>query len=310
MTASEYIPVLAIANRKGGVGKTTVCRNVAEYFAQTAGKRVLLIDLDNQCNLTQLLIKTEPVGDGVRPLPLPDFETIKQEDPDLPESWNGRSSSADIFYEGMVFPYEVTEPFPMPNLDILPGHSERLHEALHNSNDSIRHAIAGRLRKFLSDPMMTESYDLVIIDTGPSHSPILLSALQAATHLLIPFTAEPLSIGGITKMLAMWDTENRRRVGVDDLKLIGLLLNRAQPNRRLYKGFMPNLRANPLAGPHLLDIEIPERALLSQMTVSNPEPVSVFEANETLASVFSDLGAHIHQVIFPNEEAPRYAKEK
>ena len=95
--------VLTVANRKGGVGKTTQSRTLCEYFSVVRRMRVLAIDLDSQCSLSHLLLDMDmsQVGEqGVRPPLHPEYDPG---DPDQ-ANWNGRSSSADIFYGAAGLP--------------------------------------------------------------------------------------------------------------------------------------------------------------------------------------------------------------
>ena len=109
--------VICVAQQKGGVGKTTVARLLCEHFAR-AGRSTLGIDMDQQCNLSARFLSMEQhseLGDGFVPPVHPELASN-------PEAGDGRSSVADLFMGGEALPYATS----IPNLDILPGFSQKL----------------------------------------------------------------------------------------------------------------------------------------------------------------------------------------
>lgn len=186
--------VIAIANYKGGVGKTSSAGCIGAALA-LAGKRVLLIDLDAQQNLT--------------------FMMSGQEDPDV------------SVYDALV----KDTPLPIvpirENLDLVPASLELARAEIDLATKLAREAILkGLLEEHIS------RYDYVIIDCPPSLGIVTTNALVAADELFIPLTAEALPLKGL-RMLDDVVSEVKRRVN-PKLELGGVFFTRFN-NRRLNK---------------------------------------------------------------------------
>ena len=153
--------IIAIANHKGGVGKTTSVASIGSILANY-GKRVLLLDLDAQANLTSSLLATEPE------------ETV----------YNSLRS-------GNALPIARVR----DNLDIVASSLEMAGVELELSSRMSREFIL----KDLLEPIQ-ENYDYILLDCPPSLGLVTLNALTASTSLYIPLTAEALPSKGL-KML-------------------------------------------------------------------------------------------------------------
>lgn len=186
--------VIAIANYKGGVGKTSSAGCIGAALA-LAGKRVLLIDLDAQQNLT--------------------FMMSGQEDPDV------------SVYDALV----KDTPLPIvpirENLDLVPASLELARAEIDLATKLAREAI---LKGLLEEH--NSRYDYVIIDCPPSLGIVTTNALVAADELFIPLTAEALPLKGL-RMLDDVVSEVKRRVN-PRLELGGVFFTRFN-NRRLNK---------------------------------------------------------------------------
>lgn len=212
--------ILAPANNKGGTGKTTVCKMLAEYFALIAGKRVLLIDLDPQCNISGQYLEMETEAEHGRWEP-PVHPAFVPDDPDTP-GWNGRSSSANIWLSDYVTEY----PTRIEKLFILPGDSlklesvERVHQ--HEVQTKVESAFVDFLR---NEEWIQDEYDVVLIDTAPALGPLTRSALRACDEMLIPTKMERLALDGLAGMLTVWrEMQNQAgRNGARPLHLAGVL---------------------------------------------------------------------------------------
>lgn len=159
--------IIAIANQKGGVGKTTTAINVSASLA-TAEKRVLLIDTDPQGNSTS--------GVGI-------------ERKDL----NG--SLYDIYSQRKKIE-EVTQKTNLDFLDVIPSNIDLIGAELELIEKEGREAIL----KHAVEPVKMR-YDFIIIDCPPSLNLLTINALVAADSLLVPVQCEYYALEGISSLM-------------------------------------------------------------------------------------------------------------
>jgi chromosome partitioning protein len=186
--------VYAVANQKGGVGKTTTAVNVGACLAE-AGERVLLIDLDPQANATS--------GLGMRA--------------------NG-SSTHDLL-DGV--PLErLAKPSPFPNLDVVMAKSDLAAAAVQLSS---REGGERYLAESLDGSL--DAYSFVFLDCPPSFGPLTVNALAAADRALVPVQAEYYALEGLSQLLG---TINHVKARLNpDLSVAGILLTMADGRTRL-----------------------------------------------------------------------------
>ena len=186
MGEKKRAKVIAIANHKGGVGKTTSVASLGDALA-ILGYRVLAVDLDAQQNLS--------------------FSLSQSEDPDL------------SVYDALVKDAELPVVNIRKNLDLVPASLDLARAEIDMATKIAREGI---LRSALQ-PLLC-NYDYVLIDCPPSLGIVTTNALVAADELFIPLTAETLPLKGMA-MLDDILSEVRRRVN-PDVSLGGVFLTR------------------------------------------------------------------------------------
>lgn len=278
MSNQQKKPIIASMNQKGGVGKTLCVGLLAEWFALIRKKRVLVIDLDMQCNTTDQWVGMEDAPNVVG-------GQLPPRHPEYNPEWgvNERSTIADIFYGKAVLPYAswLTEQVGKSGfVELMCGHPQLLEEVnieFNQTDGQLDERVHNRLHSFLSSEEVREEYDVILLDTGPSRSPIFRAAMRAASDVLVPFKPEEKDIQGINAMLQVIRQENySRSKAVIPLSLIGLLPNMVRPTK---------LHENNLS--NMLDLHesivFPKSAWLSHLTafperdVKGIRPKSVFE---------------------------------
>ena len=180
--------VLAIANQKGGVGKTTTSINLSAALA-IKKKKTLLIDLDPQSNTSIAFFKPDEI----------------------------QSTMFDIFSEHPVEMAKVIRPTKAPNLFVAPARLAlaRLEQQLAGQFDApfkLKDAIAPVLKDF----------DYIVMDTPPALGILTVNALVASTHLLVPIQAAYFAIEGTDDLL---ETYGRIRARPNPaLKMLGVVI--------------------------------------------------------------------------------------
>jgi chromosome partitioning protein len=228
---------IAIANQKGGVGKTTTAINIATAMAAT-GWRTLLLDLDPQGNAS--------TGVGV------------------PSAVRDRTTY-DLLIEGASVP-ECTFPTTIPNLELIPSTVDLSGAELELVAENDR---ATRLREALKGH---RGHDVCFIDCPPSLGLLTLNALTAADTLLVPLQCEFFALEGLSQLLQTVERVQQRFN--PDLGIIGVVLTMFDRRNRLTDQVADDVRE--CLGGLVFESVIPRNVRLSEAP-SHGMPALVYD---------------------------------
>jgi chromosome partitioning protein len=178
--APDQTKVLALANNKGGVGKTTTALNLAFGLMQ-AGKRVLVVDLDAQANLTRSLPYVH--SDAAVPPTLTEFFSVKR-----PLAQLVRPTQFDRL---AIIPSDAGLQLVHPDMGDWPVEELRFFGALHNEE--------------VKPPHDTNAFDWILLDTPPAMSLTTRAAVAAAHYLLAPANASAFADPGLRNLFTTVD---------------------------------------------------------------------------------------------------------
>lgn len=189
--------IISIANFKGGVGKTTTAINLAAGLKKM-GKKVLLIDIDPQANLTQSLGITDEVENSM-------YTTLRK------EAFGEKTKLTDALLN-------------VSGLDLIPSSLDLASAELELASVYGREQILSQLLKPL------KKFDYVFIDCPPSMGMLTINALVASDFVLIPLQAEFLPLKGARSFLKHFELVKKLN---KKLKLLGFVLTKYDQRKKM-----------------------------------------------------------------------------
>lgn len=245
---------IAIANQKGGVGKTTSAVSLSSEIAQM-GYRVLLIDLDPQGSATS--------GVGL---------TMTQDDADLYDMFFGRLGLGDIITETSI-----------PSLDLVPGSRDLVGLEIELGKADGRELI---LKSELES--LALNYDFIIIDCPPSSGLLTLNAMGAADSILIPLQAEYYALEGLTALIET--IEFVRATFNPELTILGVFLTMFDLRTNL--SGMVEQEAREYFGELAFSTRIPRNVRISECP-SHGIPIGKYDPASAGAVAYCNLAKEV-----------------
>lgn len=237
--------IIAMLNDKGGVGKTASSANIAVMIAHT-GKRVLLIDVDPQGNLSMILSDMDTMDI---------FASIIQGE----ETASGYTVE-DLFINSEIDIHETIKKTRYENLDIIPS-LLTLSEIEEILKADVRTPQQFRLKKHLKD--IQKEYDYCIIDCSPSVNILNINALAAAQEVYIPCRPDAHSAIGLVIVKRLIDTVQDYN---PELEIAGYFYtpwnarkNISRQVHALLNAYMPD---------RFIPVSIPQNKLVEEMSIT------------------------------------------
>jgi len=244
--------VVAVANQKGGVGKTTTAVNLAACLA-AVGKRVLFIDLDPQANATS--------GLGI-------------------EKVEGASAYRVLLGEGAL--YEKIQRTAYERLDIIPSEVDMCGAEIEVSRLE-NHLL--RLRQSVEPLRQGNQHELILVDCPPSLGILTLNAFAAADYLIVPLQCEYYALEGVA-MLNRLLNQLRESGTNPNLELLGVLMTMFDSRTNLSHQVVNEVRQH--FGPVVFDTVIPRTTRLAEAP-SFGKPIIYYDKYSTGTAAYEVL---------------------
>ena len=246
--------IIAVANQKGGVGKTTTAVNLSACMAML-GKRILLADVDPQANATS--------GVGVK---------IEPGEPTVYECLFGGEETSACLMETKV-----------PRLHLLPAHHRLVGAEVELVSEPDREVRLARVLR----PLRT-SYDYIVLDCPPSLGLITLNALVAAHSVLVPIQCEYYALEGLSHLM---ETIQLVREGLNPgLAIFGVVLTMYDRRVRLTAQVESEIR--DYFGSKVFEAIIPRNVRLSEAP-SFGQPIVMYDILSKGAESYMSLAREV-----------------
>jgi chromosome partitioning protein len=245
---------IVFANQKGGVGKTSMCLHTAGALVK-AGNRVLVVDLDQQGNLSSVFAKN--------------IHALKH-------------TVADVLLNG-VKTIDVIQKTPIENLDLLPANLSlsELDAKLAGDDDS-QYYLVEAFKSIISN------YDYILIDCPPSLGKSTRLALVAANGVVVPIECQDWAVKGSHQILAFVERVQQR--ANPKLRFLGFVINKFSPRRRAEQDYYRALKKQ--YGKLVFRTEFNDVAVFVEAAAARM-PVTMYRPKSDIAKAFSKFSQEL-----------------
>jgi chromosome partitioning protein len=253
---------IAVANQKGGVGKTTIAFNLAQILAVQYRKNILAVDNDPQANLTSSFLE-KPI--------------------------ESKANVITAYGKEPLMPQQISRSIKLLGSDTnLAAVAERDFSVIFRLKESL---------KTLQTDLDSKDFDFIIIDCLPSFGHLHLAALNAADYVLIPVKPAPYALAG---MKDLFDTIRKaKKYFNENLKILGIIINQADGRKPIIEREMEKVLREAY-GELVFKTKINKRVKLEESPAFQ-QSITQYSPKGPAAKEFEALTAEILQRLNPNE---------
>lgn len=210
--------VISFINMKGGVGKTTLCREIGYTLNKEHNKSILFIDIDPQANLTQSLYEKFNI------LPRNLYNNLSSKEKQ--EYKTNDATISKLFNDSKILPEKndiIVDLKNDPKISLIPGDLQTVFLERNGSTST-----ENSLDKFIDRRKILNDFDYIFIDCPPTYSFYTTTAFNASDYYIVPVGIDPYSILGIDlleQVVKQIQDDNFRRYDNKPLKNMGIIFN-------------------------------------------------------------------------------------
>ncbi|MBD2141275.1 ParA family protein [Anabaena sp. FACHB-1250] len=289
--------IIATANMKGGVGKTTITVNIATCLAKNYGKKVLVLDLDSQISATLSLMS--PVEFAKR---RKQRKTLRY----LLDQIINPEPEAKFTIHDIIQPQVCN----LPGLNLIPGDIDLydefvVSEMLHNQSVALGEqdfeTIWNRFERVLIRDILKpvrDEYDFILLDCAPGYNLMTRSALASSDFYILPARPEPLSVVGIQlleRRISQLKDSHKQEAKID-IKILGIVFSMSSANilnSKYYKQVMHRV-IEDFGVDKICKAQIPVDVNVAK-AVDSFMPVSLLSPNTAGSKAFMQLTQELLQ---------------